>query len=184
MHSKNHHPRRLHDLGAIADRIMLDKGLAPDFSAEAKREAGLLEDGLGRREKDGDVQDLCDLPWSSIDNDDSRDLDQLEVVFSSGRDFKLLVAIADVDFYVKRDSAIDRAAAYNTTSVYTGVKNYPMLPTRLSYDLSSLMEGKTRMAMVVETMISASGAIREGRIYRARVYNQAKLNYPAIAAWL
>ena len=112
------------------------------------------------------------------------DLDQLEVVFLEDTEYRLLVAVADVDIFVAADSPIDAAARVNTTSVYTGVKNFPMLPERLSFDLTSLLAGKDRRAMVVEMRISANGQIVASRIFPALVQNKAKLCYDAVADWL
>jgi exoribonuclease-2 len=127
---------------------------------------------------------MRDLPWTSIDNDDSLDLDQLEVVFMEDNEYRLLVAVADVEVFVAVSSPIDTAAKINTTSVYTGVKNFPMLPERLSFDLTSLLERKNRRAMVVEMRISVHGHIAGSRIFPALVQNKAKLCYDAVAAWL
>jgi len=179
-----HDDKNRHNLYAIADRIMFEKGMASDFPLRARHEAeDLLEPDWNSYSGDG-VQDLTALLWSSIDNDDSRDLDQLEVVDKAGEHFRLRVAIADVISLVKPGSAIDKAARENTTSVYTGVKTYPMLPERLSYDLTSLLPDKPRMAVVVETLVSVSGRIADSRIYRAAVRNKAKLAYPQVASWL
>jgi VacB/RNase II family 3'-5' exoribonuclease len=172
------------NLETIARRAMREKGLIVDFPAAARlqaehcRDLGAVLDGSVR------LADLRGLPWTSIDNDDSLDLDQLEVVFTEGDEYRLLVAVADVDVYVGDHSPIDQAAAVNTTSVYTGVKNFPMLPERLSIDLTSLLAGKSRRAMVVDMRISADGQIVRKRIFPALVQNRAKLCYDAVAGWL
>jgi VacB/RNase II family 3'-5' exoribonuclease len=131
------------------------------------------------------LRDLRSLPWSSIDNDDSRDLDQIEVC--TGNDAStatLLVAIADVDALVEKASALDAHAATNTTSVYTPAVIFPMLPPELSTDRTSLNEGEDRPAIVIEMTLDASGNLTESNVYRAIVRNQARLTYSQVAAWL
>jgi exoribonuclease-2 len=177
-------PGPVPDLATIARRAMREKGLIVDFPAAARQQAARCRDLGGEPDGSGRVADLRDLPWTSIDNDDSLDLDQLEVVFTQGKGYRLLVAVADVDIYVPAHSPIDEAARVNTTSVYTGVKNFPMLPERLSIDLTSLLAGKSRRAMVVEMHISAEGQIVRSRIFPSLVQNRVKLCYDAIAAWL
>ena len=163
---------------------MLEKGLVVDFPAAALRQAKDCRDLGAVAEKPERLTDLRALPWTSIDNDDSLDLDQLEVVFLEDDQYRLLVAVADVEIFVAPASPIDNTAKINTTSVYTGVKNFPMLPERLSFDLTSLLAEKDRRAMVVEMGISAHGEIAGGRIFPALVKNKAKLCYDAVAGWL
>jgi exoribonuclease II len=167
--------QRLH---AIARRAMLERGLEPDFDAAARAEADAIAgqtDGA-----DTAVRDLRHLPWCSIDNDDSRDLDQLSV--ADGH--TVLVAVADVDAAVAKESPLDDHARTNTTSVYTAGGVFPMLPEKLSTNLTSLNPGVERLALVVEFSTNAEGAVEDGPIYRARVVNRAKLAYDAVAAWL
>jgi exoribonuclease-2 len=131
------------------------------------------------------IRDLRELPWASIDNDDSRDLDQLSVAgLTPSGSQAILVAVADVDALVKRDSAIDAHARTNTTSVYTAGGIFPMLPEQLSTDLTSLGEGEDRLAIVIEMAMGEDGSVRESTVYRALVRNHAKLAYNALAAWL
>ncbi len=163
---------------------MQEKGLIVDFPAAALRQAGELREPGSQTSRTMQVSDLRELPWTSIDNDDSLDLDQLEVVFLENSEYRLLVAVADVEFFVPAGSPIDAAAMINTTSVYTGVKNFPMLPERLSFDLTSLLAGKDRRAMVTEMRISGHGHVVASRIYPALVRNQAKLCYDATTNWL
>ena len=175
-------PGRRGVLRAIARRAMIERGLAPDFSEAAIADANAMAPapafGPGLR-------DLRALLWASIDNDDSLDLDQLSVAApAAGSGVTVLVAIADVDALVKAGSAIDAHARANTTSVYTAAEVFPMLPTRLSTDLTSLGEGKERLAIVVSMTIGADGAVTDSEIYRARVVNHAKLAYDSVAAWL
>ena len=137
----------------IAHRAMLERGLLPDFSTEALAELDQLQPAAAAK-TDESVRDLTDLLWASIDNDDSRDLDQLTVAEAlPGNKIKLLVAIADVDSLVKNGSAIDDHARHNTTSVYTAAMIFPMLPELLSTDLTSLNVNEDRLAIVVEMVI-------------------------------
>jgi exoribonuclease-2 len=133
---------------------------------------------------DGPVEDLRALPWSSVDNDESRDLDQVEVAERVSGGIRVMVGIADVDAAVPPDSPIDRFAAAQTTSVYTGVHVFPMLPERLSTDLTSMLEGRDRLSVVTEFTVAADGAVTPGRVFRALVRNRAQLVYGAVGTWL
>lgn len=167
----------------IARRAMLDRGLLPYFSAEALEELNKIQSpaAIG----DDDVRDLRVLLWSSIDNDDSRDLDQLTVAEEMpDNKLKIRVAVADVDSLVKKGSAIDEQARHNTTSVYTPAQVFPMLPEKLSTNLTSLNLNQDRLAVVIEMMVSPDGSIQDSDIYRALVRNHAKLAYNMVAAWL
>jgi VacB/RNase II family 3'-5' exoribonuclease len=171
-------------LAALARRAMLARGLLPEFSPAALAEASAMSaaDASGAPSS---VRDLRHLLWASIDNDTSRDLDQLSVAEPmEGGAVKVFVAIADVDALVKKHSAVDRHAEANTTSVYTAAQVFPMLPERLSTDLTSLGEGEERLALVVEMVVSEGGSITASTVYRASVVNRAKLAYNAVAAWL
>jgi VacB/RNase II family 3'-5' exoribonuclease len=174
-------------LAAIARNAMQDRGLQPDFSAAAMAELDMVAQAGAATlpQPDDGIRDLRELPWASIDNDDSRDLDQLSVagLTASGAQ-AILVAVADVDALVKRDSAIDAHARTNTTSVYTAGGIFPMLPEQLSTDLTSLGEGEDRLAIVIEMAMGEDGSVRESTVYRALVRNHAKLAYNALAAWL
>jgi exoribonuclease-2 len=162
---------------------MVQRGLLPDFSPAVIAEADRITHAAVA--SGADARDLRHLPWASIDNDDSRDLDQLSVAETSPDGaVKVLVAIADVDALVKKDSAIDVHARANTTSVYTAAEIFPMLPEKLSTGLTSLGEGEERLAIVVEMGIGADGAITASDVYRAVVLNRAKLAYNGVAAWL
>lgn len=172
-----------HDLTAIARRVMTERGLLPDFSpavmGEVARSQAATADG------DPGARDLRGLLWCSIDNDDSRDLDQLTVVEPmAGGAVRILVAIADVDAAVTKGSATDGHARHNTTSVYTAAAIFPMLPERLSTDLTSLGEGEDRVALAVEMAVKDDGTLAASDLYRAVVRNRAKLAYNAVAAWL
>jgi VacB/RNase II family 3'-5' exoribonuclease len=167
----------------IAHRAMLQRGLLPDFSSEALVELGRIQAPAAI--KGEQVHDLRSLLWASIDNDDSRDLDQLTVAEAMpGGKVKIRVAVADVDSLVHNDSAIDEHARHNTTSVYTAGRIFPMLPEKLSTDLTSLNFNEDRLAIVVEMVIGADVSLMDSDIYRASVRNHAKLAYNSVAAWL
>lgn len=170
-------------LQRIARRVMVERGLLPDFSAEALTELGRVQPLATT--SDGQVRDLRHFPWASIDNDDSRDLDQLTVAEAMpGDKVKILVAVADVDSVVTKGSAIDEHACHNTTSVYTAATIFPMLPEKLSTDITSLGFHEDRLAVVVEMGVGADGSVQESALYRACVRNWAKLAYNSVAAWL
>jgi exoribonuclease-2 len=176
-------------LQRIAERAMLERGLLPTFSAAASAELRTVQaPAATNRDAGGDasaIRDLTDLVWASIDNDDSRDLDQLTVADTvAGDSVRIRVAVADVDALVKSGSAIDMHARHNTTSVYTAAEVFPMLPEQLSTNLTSLNAGEERLAVVVDMVIGADGSVVRFEIYRARVRNQAKLAYNSVAAWL
>jgi exoribonuclease-2 len=175
-------PYTRHDLKDIARRAMINRGLLPDFSDQAIAEARALPDSVPTPEQG--TRDLRRLPWISIDNDDSRDLDQLSVTERIDGGLGLLVAIADVDVAVPGGSAIDAHARANTTSVYTAAGVFPMLPLRLSTDLTSLNAREDRMAMVISMTVADDGGVTGSEVYRALVMNHAKLAYNGVAAWL
>ena len=167
----------------IAQRAMAERGLLPDFSPAVLGELDRITDAAA--ETGPDIRDMRDLLWCSIDNDDSMDLDQLTFAEAqAGGATKIYIAIADVDALVKTGSATDGHAAENTMSVYTAATIFPMLPERLSTDLTSLNEKQERLAIVVEAVIAADGTVAESDVYRATVLNHAKLAYDAVAAWL
>ena len=170
-------------LAKIADAVMLERGLEPDFSKDVEVELqGIHQAAV---EENPAIKDLTHLAWCSIDNDDSLDLDQLTVVEQlEYRNIKVYVAVADVDAVVKKHSAIDDHACINTTSVFTSAKVFPMLPTKLSNDLTSLNHLQERLALVTEMVINTEGIVLESMIYRARVVNQAKLAYDSVSAWM
>jgi VacB/RNase II family 3'-5' exoribonuclease len=170
-------------LQRIARRVMLERGLLPDFSGEALAELARIQAPatMGGEQ----VRDLRDLLWASIDNDDSLDLDQLTVAEAMpGDKVKILVAVADVDSIVKNGSAIDDHARHNTTSVYTAAMIFPLLPEKLSTHLTSLNFNEDRLTLVVEMVIGGDGSLQDSDIYRARVRNHSKLAYNGVSAWL
>jgi VacB/RNase II family 3'-5' exoribonuclease len=176
-------PPSRHDLDGIARRAMIERGLQPDFSPAALAQLKTITRAAS--ESDPSIRDLRQLLWCSIDNDDSRDLDQLTVAEpQTGGAVKILVAIADVDALVKKSSPIDGHARTNTTSVYTAAEIFPMLPEQLSTDLTSLGEGQDRLAIVIELVVGTDGVVTSSDLYRALVHNQAKLAYNSVAAWL
>ena len=187
MNSNNKYHRSI--LRSIARQAMLERGLRPDFSTEVLAELGRLQIPAVTEEVTAEgplgIRDLRNLLWASIDNNDSRDLDQLTIAEAASTDkVKILVAIADVDSFVKKGSAIDEHARHNTTSVYTAAEIFPMLPEKVSTDLTSLNFNKDRLAIVVEMLVGADGSLEDSKIYRAWVRNHAKLAYNSVAAWL
>ncbi|MGA7741381.1 MAG: RNB domain-containing ribonuclease [Polyangia bacterium] len=176
-------PPLKYDLKQIAYDAMTAHGFEADFPAAALDQAAAIREPA-RNPSDGLV-DLTQLAWCSIDNDDSRDLDQVSVSETlPGGLIKLLVGVADVDALLRRDSPLDLHARRNTTSVYTGIRTFPMLPERLSCDLTSLNQGQDRIAFVFEFAVGLDGRVGDSRVYRAWVRNQAQLTYNAVAAWL
>ena len=182
MNPANRHENDRATLTAIARRAMVERNLEPDFPVAAKQELAAIK---GPASAAADVRDMRDRLWSSIDNDDSRDLDQLTLAESLDRGrIRIFVAIADVDALVRKDSAIDGHAAHNTTSIYTPAVIFPMLPVELSTDLTSLNEDQDRLAVVADMVIDSDGSLAEANLYRAHVRNYAKLAYRSVAAWL
>jgi exoribonuclease II len=170
------------ELKRLASDAMRAHGLAPDLPPAAVAEANAAAPAT---ESGSEIRDLRSLLWSSIDNDDSLDLDQIEVAEAmGGGQCKLLVGIADVDSVVKVGTAVDQHARINTTSVYTAAEIFPMLPERLSTNLTSLAQDEDRLCIVIEMVVAASGILGASSIYRARVRNRAKLAYRSVAAWL
>lgn len=175
-------PARQDELREIAARVLREYGFLPEFSPQAKRQAA---EASAPGSTTPDIHDLRKLLWCSIDNDDSRDLDQLSVAEPvSGGAVRVLVAIADVDCLVSLGSPADDHAAHNTTSIYTAAGIYPMLPERLSTHLTSLNENEERLAVVVDMTVSEEGSLARSGLYRARVFNHAKLAYGSVATWL
>ncbi len=171
------------DLSAAARQEMIAEGFDPDFPVEVRPELVALA-ARPAPVPDGRVKDLRSLLWSSIDNDTSRDLDQIEVAERVAEGIRIRVGIADVDADVAAGSAVDRHAASQTTSVYTGVRTFPMLPEQLSTDLTSLNEDVDRMAVVIEFVTGADGSTSSPAVYRALVRNRAQLTYSGVGAWL
>ena len=167
------------DLAAIARQEMMARGFEPDFPVAAQQQA----EGARQQAEPG-LPDLTGLLWSSLDNDDSRDLDQIEWAERAAGGIRVLVGIADVDSAVAKGTPIDLHAAVETTTVYTGIRTFPMLPERLSTDRTSLSEGEDREAVVVEMTVAPDGSIGANRIYRALVRNCAQLTYSAVGSWL
>jgi exoribonuclease-2 len=162
---------------------MMERGFLPDIAPQALAELDRIHGPAERTEES--MRDLRDLLWCSIDNDDSRDLDQLTVAeaLPDGAT-KILVAIADVDALVRQGSALDDQARHNTTSVYTAAETFPMLPERLSTDLTSLNHEADRLAVVIEVVFAGDGSLRSSDLYRAAVRNRVKLAYNSVAGWL
>lgn len=171
-----------YDLEQLAFRLMKSRGLQPKFSEDALKQLSEIQQPASLPPH---CEDLRHLAWCSIDNDDSRDLDQLTYAQKeeNGK-FILWIAVADVDALVAKNSPIDKHAQINTTSVYTPAKIFPMIPEKLSTDLTSLNENEDRLALVIKIHIDSQGKIEEGTIFRSIVRNHAKLAYNAVAAWL
>src|ERR1035437_7813598 len=178
-------PIRHVDLQAMAKQAMLENGFEPEFSSQVQQQLEELKAHPPQVAPGANFRDLRNLPWSSIDNDTSPDLDQIEVAerLPNG-ETKILVGIADVDTFVPKSSASDVHAGKETTTVYTGVKNFPMLPEQLSTDASSLLEAGDKLSIVIEFVVGVDGVVHSGSVYQAIVRNKAQLTYNAVGAWL
>src|SRR5713101_4387123 len=155
-------------LADIAHHAMIDRGLEHDFPPDAERQAASIS---APAKTEQGVRDLRAKLWCSIDNDDSRDLDQLTVAEGDDKATTVFVAVADVDALIRKGSPIDDHARKNTTSVYTAAKIFPMLPEKLSTGLTSLNEGEDRVALVVEMTLDDTGEVKKGDVYRGLVRN-------------
>lgn len=182
MHSSNSSSL---DLQATAKQIMLEHGFEPDFPAAVSAQLAELKQNPPTVAANGNIRDLRNLLWSSIDNDSSRDLDQIEVAEpTSNGDVKVMIGIADVDAFAGKQSPIDQHAACETTTVYAGVRNFPMLPEELSTEATSLLENQDRLSVVYEFVVDSAGDVKSPDIYRAVVRNRAQLQYNSVGAWL
>jgi VacB/RNase II family 3'-5' exoribonuclease len=173
------------DLQAAAKEIMLHYGFEPDFPPQVPQQLADLRKHPPQIAAAGSVRDLRNLLWSSIDNDTSRDLDQIEVAerMSNG-DVKIMIGIADVDAFVPKQTPIDQHAARETTTVYAGIRNFPMLPEELSTGATSLLENQDRLSVVIEFVVDSTGNLKTSDLYRAVVRNQAQLQYNSVGVWL
>ena len=173
------------DLQAMARQVMLARGFDPNFPPATQQQLAAIKAHPPSLTPSEKVRDLRGLLWSSIDNDTSRDLDQIEVAerHPDGA-IKVMVGIADVDAFVAKDSAIDQYAAKEATTVYTGISIFPMLPVELSTGASSLLPDMDRPAVVTEFVVDGKGALSSSNVYRAVVRNKAQLTYKAVGAWL
>jgi VacB/RNase II family 3'-5' exoribonuclease len=173
------------DLQAAAKQAMLEHGFEPEFPPPVRQQLAELKADPPRIVPGQNIRDLRSLMWSSIDNDTSRDLDQVEVVerLPNG-ETKVLVGIADVDAFVPKATAIDQYAAQETTTVYAGVRNFPMLPEQLSTGISSLLEAEDKLSIVIEFVAGSDGAVHSDNVYPAIVRNKAQLKYNAVGTWL
>jgi exoribonuclease-2 len=173
------------DLQAVAKDVMRQHGFAPDFPPEVQQQLADLRAHPPAIAAGGAVRDLRNRLWSSIDNDTSRDLDQIEVAEQlPNGEAKVLIGIADVDTFVPKQSAIDQHAARETTTIYTGIRNFPMLPEELSTGKTSLLENQDRLSVVIEFVADSDGRVTSSDVYRAVVRNQAQLQYNSVGAWL
>jgi len=163
---------------------MQRQGFEPDFSNEVTAQLASLKDQTPSAPTNG-LRDMRNLLWSSIDNDTSRDLDQIEVTErSSDGAVKVMIGIADVDGFVSKMTPIDQHAARETTTVYTGIRNFPMLPEELSTGITSLLENEDRLSLIIEFVVDSEGNLKTSDVYRALVRNQAQLQYNSVGAWL
>jgi VacB/RNase II family 3'-5' exoribonuclease len=173
------------DLQVIARQVMQSHGFQPDFGPDVTKQLADLKAHPPQVAPGSAIRDLRNLLWSSIDNDSSRDLDQIEVAENlTNGDVKIMIGIADVDAFVPKGSPIDQHAARETTSVYTGVHVFAMLPEELSTGTTSLLEQQDRLAMVVEFVVDSTGVVKSSTVYRAVVRNKAQLQYNSLGAWL
>jgi exoribonuclease-2 len=179
-------PSRNHvDLQATARQVMIAHGFEPEYPPQVQPQLNDLKAHPPLVAPSADVRDLRSLLWSSIDNDTSRDLDQIEVAEAlPNGETKVMVGIADVDAFVAKNTPIDQHAAKETTTVYTGVRNFSMLPEQLSTGTTSLLEVEDELSVVIEFVVAADGTIHSGAVYRAVVHNKAQLAYNAVGAWL
>jgi VacB/RNase II family 3'-5' exoribonuclease len=173
------------DLQAVAKQIVVQRGFQPDFPPTIQQQLQDLRAHPPVIAAGASLRDLRNLLWSSVDNDTSRDLDQIEVAerLPAGS-VNVRIGIADVDAFVPKQSAIDQHAARETTSVYTGVRIFPMLPEELSTDKTSLLENQDRLAVITEFVVDNDGHVTSSNVYRALVRNQAQLQYNSLGAWL
>ena len=173
------------DLQAISKQVMTQYGFEPDFPPAIVQQLAELKANPPKVATGPDVRDLRNLLWSSIDNDTSRDLDQIEYAERTpdGK-IKVMIGIADVDAFVPKDSPIDKHAALETTSVYTGVRIFSMLPEVLSTGATSLLPDDDKLSVVTEYVVGADGSVNSSNVYRAMVRNKAQLTYRAVGAWL
>jgi VacB/RNase II family 3'-5' exoribonuclease len=171
------------DLLASAHQEMINQGFHPDFPPALEQQLAALK-SRAVPAPGVEVRDLRSLLWSSIDNDTSRDLDQAEVAERVSGGIRIMIAIADVDSVVSIGTSIDQHAAEETTSVYTGIKTFPMLPEALSTDITSLNEAADRLAIVIDMTVGGDGSISSSSICRALVRNQAQLTYNGVGVWL
>jgi VacB/RNase II family 3'-5' exoribonuclease len=173
------------DLHLMARAIMAENGFHPEFPPDVAADLASVTAAPPRAVPAAGLQDLRGLLWSSIDNDTSRDLDQVEAAerLPDGK-VRVRVGIADVDAFVPAGHAIDHHAATETTTVYTGIENFPMLPEALSTDATSLVETGDRLSLVIDFLVSADGSVVSGDVYRAVIRNRAQLAYDAVGAWL
>ena len=173
------------DLQATAKQLMIAHGFEPDFPAPVAQQLASLKQHPPQLAAGPDIRDLRSLLWSSIDNDTSRDLDQIEVAERAANgDVKILIGIADVDAFAQKLTPIDQHAARETTTVYTGIRNFPMIPEDLSTGLTSLLENQDRSAVVIEFVVDATGSVKSSDVYRALVRNKAQLQYNSTGGWL
>jgi exoribonuclease-2 len=181
-HFAAHEHHGAFDMQAAARRVLDAAGFEVELPDAAKQQLATLSAPASSAPG---VRDLRELPWTSIDNDESRDLDQVEVAESLPNGaIKITIGIADVDALVPKGSPLDEHAYANCTSVYTGIQVFPMLPEKLSTDLTSLNENEDRLAIAIETVVAADGTVESHDVYRAMIHNHAKLAYKSVGDFL
>src|SRR6266851_1950505 len=159
----NSHPSHI-DLQAMAREVMIQNGFQPEFPPAVDQQ--LAQINSQPKAASSDVRDLRNLLWSSIDNDTSRDLDQIEVAQKQpDGSTKVMIGIADVDAFVPFGSPIDQHAAKETTTVYTGIRNFPMLPEKLSTGITSLLENNDALSIVIEFNVDTQGQVTAPNFY-------------------
>jgi VacB/RNase II family 3'-5' exoribonuclease len=173
------------DLQSAARQELIANGFEPEFSAAAQAQMAQIQAHPPQVAAAAGIRDLRGLLWSSIDNDTSRDLDQIEVAEAAPNGaVKIMVGIADVDAFVPKGTPIDQHAAAQTATLYAGVHIFPMLPEALSTGATSLLEGGDKLALVIESVVAPDGSVTSSDIYRAVVRNKAQLAYDGVGAWL
>jgi exoribonuclease R len=180
----NHGSGAHFDLAGAALDEMHAANFKPEFGAGVDEQIADIREKLTEQKPGGNVQDLRALGWSSIDNDTSRDLDQIEVAERVPHGIHLRVAIGDVAAAVTKGSPIDKHAQDQTQTIYTAVKNFPMLPFDLSTDLTSLNEDADRTAIMMSFTVGPDGEMLDETVSRAVVRNRAQLAYSRVGPWL
>ena len=168
------------DPGMEIEIALRKHDLPHQFSTAAKRQATRLPTTVQDADRKEDRTDLTKLPLVTIDGETAKDFDDAVYCERSGKDFRLLVAIADVSHYVRDGDAIDREARERGTSVYFPRRVIPMLPEELSNELCSLKPVVDRLCMVCDMAVSAQGDIKSYRFYPAVMHSRARLTYTRV----
>jgi exoribonuclease R len=172
------------DLAEAALDEMHEAGFKPEFGEGVAEQVAEIVQKLAVLKPEAGLEDLRALGWSSIDNDTSRDLDQIEVADRVEGGIQLRVAIGDVAASVAQGSPIDKHAQEQTQTIYTAVKNFPMLPLELSAGVTSLNENGDRLAVMMSFTVGPDGQMLGENVSRAMVRNRAQLAYSRVGPWL